>query len=392
MPFSPRDKESIYDAVKNSDVVINLIGKHYETKHIVPTRRADGNLSRVNYDFEEVNVTIPRVLAEISKEAGVSSFIHVSALSADLESKSRWSRTKAEGEIAVREAFPDSVSSNVFWFIDLWIFILVDHILNYKKKQIIVKPATIFGPEDRFLNWIAQTNHRFPFFPLLNNGQTLVQPIHSIDVGKALMAIVDVSVICWISTILFILLCVWVRVQYIILAFYLNILLRFRLSTLLTELRRVRRQDLPASRPRRVHLQGGRRVRVRRHHGPQLAGRCAGARRLGCGQLRRAAGAACAHCWSRTFYFPPVSLFSPVYLLWCAPPSVFNFRVLYSFLHRKYVAQVAQMMEDVLPRADKDWLTMADLDIQPASMDRVAFEFLHRFRTGGHFRLAKGYH
>lgn len=50
------------------------------------------------------------------------------------------------------------------------------------------------------------------------------------------------------------------------------------------------------------------------------------------------------------------------------------------------------MMEDVLPRADKDWLTMADLDIQPASMDRVAFEFLHRFRTGGHFRLAKGYH
>ncbi len=114
MPFSPRDKESIYDAVKNSDVVINLIGKHYETKHIVPTRRADGNLSRVNYDFEEVNVTIPRVLAEISKEAGVSSFIHVSALSADLESKSRWSRTKAEGEIAVREAFPDSVRSNFF--------------------------------------------------------------------------------------------------------------------------------------------------------------------------------------------------------------------------------------------------------------------------------------
>jgi NADH dehydrogenase len=54
------------------------------------------------------------VLAEISKEAGVSSFIHVSALSADLESKSRWSRTKAEGEIAVREAFPDSVRSNFF--------------------------------------------------------------------------------------------------------------------------------------------------------------------------------------------------------------------------------------------------------------------------------------
>lgn len=114
MPFSPRDRESIYDAVKKSDVVINLIGKHYETKHFVPTRRADGNLSRINYDFEEVNVTIPRILAEISKEAGVKAFIHVSALAADTNSASKWARTKAEGEVAVREAFPDSVSVNTY--------------------------------------------------------------------------------------------------------------------------------------------------------------------------------------------------------------------------------------------------------------------------------------
>ena len=109
MPFSPRDKESIYEAVRKSDVVINLIGKHYETKHFVPTRRADGSLSRVNYDFEEVNVTIPRILAEISKEAGVESFIHVSALAADPSSASKWARTKAAGEDAVREAFPEAV-------------------------------------------------------------------------------------------------------------------------------------------------------------------------------------------------------------------------------------------------------------------------------------------
>jgi len=55
-----------------------------------------------------------------------------------------------------------------------------------------VKPATIFGPEDRFLNWIAETTSRLPFFPLIENGQTLVQPISAIDVGKALMTIVDV--------------------------------------------------------------------------------------------------------------------------------------------------------------------------------------------------------
>ena len=35
-----------------SDIVVNLIGKYYETKHVVPTRREDGSLSRVNYSYE----------------------------------------------------------------------------------------------------------------------------------------------------------------------------------------------------------------------------------------------------------------------------------------------------------------------------------------------------
>jgi NADH dehydrogenase (ubiquinone) 1 alpha subcomplex subunit 9 len=111
LPFSPRDKDSIYEAVRHSDVVINLIGKHYKTKHIVPTRRADGNLSRVNYDFNDNHVEIPRTIAEVCHAAGVTSFIQMSALSADVNSKSEWSRTKALGEIAVQEAFPGAVSA-----------------------------------------------------------------------------------------------------------------------------------------------------------------------------------------------------------------------------------------------------------------------------------------
>lgn len=193
MPFSPRDRESIYEAVRKSDVVINLIGKHYETKHFVPTRRADGSLSRVNYDFEEVNVTIPRILAEISKEAGVESFIHVSALAADPNSASKWARTKAAGEDAVREAFPGAVSSFIHYFLNRSCVSYISCPRFRVGVQIVVKPATVFGPEDRFLNWIAQTTSSLPFFPLINNGETLVQPISCSDVGKALMAIVDVS-------------------------------------------------------------------------------------------------------------------------------------------------------------------------------------------------------
>lgn len=51
----------------------------------------------------------------------------------------------------------------------------------------------MFGPEDRFLNWIGEATERLPFTPLVNGGSNLVQPVYSVDVGKALMAIVYVS-------------------------------------------------------------------------------------------------------------------------------------------------------------------------------------------------------
>jgi dTDP-4-dehydrorhamnose reductase len=95
--------------MRNSDVVVNFIGKHYETKHLVPTRRGDGSLSRVNFSFEDVHVTAAADLAELAKEAGVKTFIQISSVSADANSTSKWSRTKMAGEMAVREKFPEAV-------------------------------------------------------------------------------------------------------------------------------------------------------------------------------------------------------------------------------------------------------------------------------------------
>ena len=112
MPFNGRDEDSIRDSIRNSDVVINLIGKYYETKHLVPTRRADGSLSNINSSFEEVHTTLPATIARIAKEQGAKSFIHVSALSASPDSSSKWSRTKYAGEQAVRAEFPEAVSYN----------------------------------------------------------------------------------------------------------------------------------------------------------------------------------------------------------------------------------------------------------------------------------------
>jgi hypothetical protein len=58
--------------------------------------------------------------------------------------------------------------------------------------QIIVKPATVFGPEDRFLNNIAESSVRLPFTPLVNEGRSRLQPVYSVDVGRALVTLVNV--------------------------------------------------------------------------------------------------------------------------------------------------------------------------------------------------------
>ncbi len=53
---------------------------------------------------------------------------------------------------------------------------------------------------------------------------------------------------------------------------------------------------------------------------------------------------------------------------------------------------VAQLTENVIQLDNSDMLTFAELGVELSSMDRLAFDYLHRFRRGGHFTLAKGYH
>jgi NADH dehydrogenase (ubiquinone) 1 alpha subcomplex subunit 9 len=59
------------------------------------------------------------------------------------------------------------------------------------------------------------------------------------------------------------------------------------------------------------------------------------------------------------------------------------------FLTRDMLARVT---EDTVLREDSGNLTFSDLNIEPVSMDKMAFEYLHRFRPGGHFRFVTGYH
>lgn len=55
-----------------------------------------------------------------------------------------------------------------------------------------MKPAPIFGAEDRLLNWIGETINRVDYFPLLNKGANIIQPVWCVDVAKAIMQLVYV--------------------------------------------------------------------------------------------------------------------------------------------------------------------------------------------------------
>ncbi|CAH3183005.1 unnamed protein product [Porites evermanni] len=61
-----------------------------------------------NFSFDDVHNTGARVIAKAAKEAGVKRMIHVLALNASEDSPSKFLQSKACGEAAVREEFPDA--------------------------------------------------------------------------------------------------------------------------------------------------------------------------------------------------------------------------------------------------------------------------------------------
>jgi hypothetical protein len=89
-----------------------------------------------NFDFESVNKTAAEAIAGISAACEVPRFVQVSHICADHNSPSKFYRTKAEGEDAVRAVFPEAI---------------------------VVRPSTMYGIEDRFLNSLACTS--YPFLP-----------------------------------------------------------------------------------------------------------------------------------------------------------------------------------------------------------------------------------
>ena len=120
------DPEALRRCFEGCDAVVNLVGILHESRH---------------QTFARCHEELPRKVVEACRATGVRHLLHMSALATAPDAPSRYLRSKAQGEAAVREA---------------------GAVLPFT----IFRPSVIFGEGDHFLNLFAGMLRWFPVIPL----------------------------------------------------------------------------------------------------------------------------------------------------------------------------------------------------------------------------------
>jgi NADH dehydrogenase (ubiquinone) 1 alpha subcomplex subunit 9 len=155
LPFDLRNEEDLIKSMKYSNVVINLIGRDWETQ---------------NFSFKDVHVEGPRRIAHLARKLGVERFIQVSHMGASpnpkgilLKNGSEVLRTKWQGEMAVLDEFPDAT---------------------------IIRPSDMYGINDRFLfyymnRWRRNGTSKMSLWK--KGEQTIKMPVDVRDVTQGIV-------------------------------------------------------------------------------------------------------------------------------------------------------------------------------------------------------------
>lgn len=138
-----RDAASVAAAVSGVRRVVNAVGLYRE---------------RRDETFAAVHVAGAGRVAEAAARAGAEALVHISGIGADPASPSVYVRARAEGEVAVRAAFPEVT---------------------------ILRPSVLFGPGDSFFNSLARSARLLPVFPLFADGAMRLQPVFVDDLAAA---------------------------------------------------------------------------------------------------------------------------------------------------------------------------------------------------------------
>ena len=140
-----RDETSVGRALEGCDAAVNAVGLYVE---------------RGDETFRAVHELGAMHVARQSTRAGVGALIHVSGIGADINSRSSYVRSRAQGELLAREAFADIT---------------------------ILRPSVLFGPDDKFVNTLAAATRWSPILAMFGTGDTRLQPVYVADVAEAVV-------------------------------------------------------------------------------------------------------------------------------------------------------------------------------------------------------------
>jgi NADH dehydrogenase len=144
-----RDRQSVADAIAGVRGVVNAVSLYVE--HGKET-------------FHAVHVEAAQRVAMEARRLGIEQLVHISGIGADAQSQSPYIRSRGQGELAVRMAYPGAN---------------------------LVRPAVMFGPDDAFLTVILKLLQRLPAYPIFGSGKTKLQPTHVDDVAEAIARILQ---------------------------------------------------------------------------------------------------------------------------------------------------------------------------------------------------------
>jgi NADH dehydrogenase len=145
--WNPNNFDELKESIKNSDIVINLIGILYETR---------------KQKFMNIHAGIPEAISKICTQSNVKKFIHVSAIGANENSQSLYQRSKFQGEVKVLTNF---------------------------KNTVIIRPSVVCGTEDNFTNLFSKLSI-LPVIPVVGINYKF-QPILVSDVADATVKAIE---------------------------------------------------------------------------------------------------------------------------------------------------------------------------------------------------------
>ena len=149
MQANLRFPDSVGRALDGADACVNLVALLFESG---------------NQTFEALHVDGAESIASACAARGITNFAHISAIGADVQSKSDYARTKALGEERIRALVPSAD---------------------------ILRPSIIFGEGDGFFTRFASLAQLAPALPLIGGGKTRFQPAYVGDVADAVATVVQ---------------------------------------------------------------------------------------------------------------------------------------------------------------------------------------------------------